>query len=376
MRKIRYRVTALVMILAMLFSVILPMEEVQAAESGRISIKATYDYEKAFEVLNQVNKQRKAAGARPLTMDRELLDTAMLRAHETSVFFQHVRPNGEDCFTASGLMMGENIAAGQKTASRVMEGWMGSPGHRANILNQSYTSIGVGMAVVDGRYYWAQCFGTELSGTASKGSYSSKTVTRGIAFDRSLVPVKLTYSPSKVEAGKTAKALLICNNGFASTTGSPKGFSFQSSDTGVCTVDSNGVIKGVGAGNATIRMLSGSTVISSAKIKVSGSLKTTSKTSAPKKTSIARLTAGKKKIKVRWNRQSVGKPGYQIQYSTNSKFKNGKRTVTVSKNKTTSRTLTKLKAKKKYYVRIRTYKTIKGEKVYSAWSKAKSVKTK
>ena len=144
----------------------------------------------------------------------------------------------------------------------------------------------------------------------------------------------------------------------------------------MCTVDSNGVIKGVGAGNATIRMLSGSTVISSAKIKVSGSLKTTSKTSAPKKTSIARLTAGKKKIKVRWNRQSVGKPGYQIQYSTNSKFKNGKRTVTVSKNKTTSRTLTKLKAKKKYYVRIRTYKTIKGEKVYSAWSKAKSVKTK
>ena len=124
MRKIRYRVIALVMILAMLFSVILPMEEVQAAESGRISIKATYDYEKAFEVLNQVNKQRKAAGARPLTMDRELLDTAMLRAHETSVFFQHVRPNGEDCFTASGLMMGENIAAGQKTASRVMEGWM------------------------------------------------------------------------------------------------------------------------------------------------------------------------------------------------------------------------------------------------------------
>ena len=58
MRKIRYRVIALVMILAMLFSVILPMEEVQAAESGRISIKATYDYEKAFEVLNQVNKQR------------------------------------------------------------------------------------------------------------------------------------------------------------------------------------------------------------------------------------------------------------------------------------------------------------------------------
>ena len=147
MLKIRYRIMALVVTLAVLFSVLIPMEEVQAAETGRVSIKAKYDYKMAFEVLNEVNKQRTASGAQPLTMDKELLDAAMFRAHEISVFFQHVRPNGEDCFSVSELMMGENIAAGQKTSAQVMKGWMNSPGHRANILDKSYNSIGIGMEI-------------------------------------------------------------------------------------------------------------------------------------------------------------------------------------------------------------------------------------
>ncbi|MGN0521072.1 MAG: fibronectin type III domain-containing protein, partial [Eubacterium sp.] len=69
--------------------------------------------------------------------------------------------------------------------------------------------------------------------------------------------------------------------------------------------------------------------------------------------------------------------GYQIQYSTSSKFTSKTtKTVTVSKNKTTSKTISKLKAKKKYYVRVRTYKIVSGKKIYSAWSKAKTVTTK
>ena len=62
-------------------------------------------------------------------------------------------------------------------------------------------------------------------------------------------------------------------------------------------------------------------------------------------------------------------------YSTSSKFK-GAKTVTISKNKTTNKTISKLKAKKKYYVRIRTYKKIGSTKYYSSWSKAKTVTTK
>ena len=99
----------------------------------------------------------------------------------------------------------------------------------------------------------------------------------------------------------------------------------------------------------------------------------------PKSTSISKVTAGKKKFTVKWKKQATQTTGYQIQYSTSSKFKNAK-TVTVSKNSTTSKTVSKLSGKKKYYVRVRTYKTVKvngkNTKIYSSWSKAKTVTTK
>ena len=95
----------------------------------------------------------------------------------------------------------------------------------------------------------------------------------------------------------------------------------------------------------------------------------------PKATSISSVSAGSKKFTVKWKKQSTQVTGYQIQYSTSSKFSKAK-TVTVSKNKTTSKTVSKLKAKKKYYVRVRTYKTVGKTKYYSSWSSAKSVTTK
>lgn len=110
----------------------------------------------------------------------------------------------------------------------------------------------------------------------------------------------------------------------------------------------------------------------------SGTVKKTF-TIKPKATSISELTAGEKKFTVKWKKQTTQTTGYQIQYSTSSNFKN-KKTVTVSKNKTTSKTVSKLKAKKKYYVRVRTYKTVKSNgkstKIYSSWSKARTVKVK
>lgn len=95
----------------------------------------------------------------------------------------------------------------------------------------------------------------------------------------------------------------------------------------------------------------------------------------PKSTSVSSLTAGSKKFTVKWKKQATQTTGYQIQYSTSSKFTKSK-TVTVSKNSTTSKTISKLSGKKKYYVRVRTYKTVGKAKYYSAWSKAKTVITK
>lgn len=95
----------------------------------------------------------------------------------------------------------------------------------------------------------------------------------------------------------------------------------------------------------------------------------------PKKTSIKKLSKGKKKFTVTWAKVS-GVKGYQIQYSSNKKFKKNNKSVTVTKQKTTKATVKKLKSKKKYYVRVRTYKTVNGKRIYSSWSKVKSVKTK
>lgn len=95
----------------------------------------------------------------------------------------------------------------------------------------------------------------------------------------------------------------------------------------------------------------------------------------PKKTSIKKLSKGKKKFTVTWAKVS-GVKEYQIQYSSDKKFKKNNKSVTVTKQKTTKATVKKLKSKKKYYVRVRTYKTVNGKKIYSSWSKVKSVKTK
>lgn len=96
----------------------------------------------------------------------------------------------------------------------------------------------------------------------------------------------------------------------------------------------------------------------------------------PKGTTLSGLTAKSKGFTVKWRKQATQTTGYEIQLATDSKFTKNKKTLTVSKNGTTSKAVTKLKAKKKYYVRIRTYKTVSGKKYYSGWSKAKTATTK
>lgn len=84
--------------------------------------------------------------------------------------------------------------------------------------------------------------------------------------------------------------------------------------------------------------------------------------------SITSLSAKDNGFKIKWKKKS-GITGYQIQYSTNSKFKKGNKSIKIKNAKTVSKKITKLKAAKKYYVRIRTYK---GKK-YSKWSKKKNI---
>lgn len=96
----------------------------------------------------------------------------------------------------------------------------------------------------------------------------------------------------------------------------------------------------------------------------------------PNKMTITKVKSSKgKTIQVTW-KKNVQATGYQIQYTTDSKFKKGNKSITIKKNKTVSQSISKLTRKKTYYVRIRGYKVVSGKKYYGPWSKAASVKCK
>ncbi|MEU2601197.1 CAP domain-containing protein [Streptomyces hirsutus] len=120
------------------------------------------------DVVDRTNRERARAGLPPLAVDSLLVTAA--QAHSADMvardFYSHTAPDGSrpwDRAAAAGSArrtIGENIACGQRSAAEVVEGWMNSPGHRANILKPGFTHIGVGFAG-GGRAgtYWTQLFG-------------------------------------------------------------------------------------------------------------------------------------------------------------------------------------------------------------------------
>ena len=118
----------------------------------------------ASQVVELVNAERAKYGLSALTVDAKVQQAALVRAKESAQSFSHTRPNGSSFSTAlteagvSYRTAGENIAYGQSTPQQVMNAWMNSSGHRANILNANYTTIGVGYTVINGTAYWAQLF--------------------------------------------------------------------------------------------------------------------------------------------------------------------------------------------------------------------------
>lgn len=117
------------------------------------------------QVVNLVNEERAKAGLSPLTVSSHVTAAASVRSREIEQSFSHTRPDGSSFSTAltqNGVSFkgsGENIAYGQKTPQEVMNSWMNSAGHRANILNKNYTTIGVGYYQNSaGVGYWTQLF--------------------------------------------------------------------------------------------------------------------------------------------------------------------------------------------------------------------------
>ena len=125
-----------------------------------VQISGYESYSNAYKVLQLVNQERAAQSLPPLTMDESLVESAMQRAAEIVVLFDHMRPCGLACFSINSRAWGENIAYGYNSAESVMKGWMNSPGHRSNILG-NYSTIGIGCFEYNGVDYWVQLFGVD-----------------------------------------------------------------------------------------------------------------------------------------------------------------------------------------------------------------------
>lgn len=134
--------------------------------SVTIRVVNTLEIERLIkEVFKLTNQERVNAGLPALTYSDALQKGAMIRAEEIIQSFSHTRPDGSKFYTVfddtyAYRMIGENLAAGFTSASSVVNAWMNSEGHRANILKDGYTQIGIGIKKdKDGRIYWVQIFG-------------------------------------------------------------------------------------------------------------------------------------------------------------------------------------------------------------------------
>lgn len=146
--------------------------------------------------------------------------------------------------------------------------------------------------------------------------------------------------------------------------------SYTSSNTKVATVSSTGKVTLKGPGKATI------TITAAATTNYNAASKSITITVKPKKATLKKAKSMKKRtLKVMWKRDTKA-TGYHVVIAQNKKFKKGKKTALIKKNKTTSRTFKKLKSRKNYYYKVRAYKQVGKTKIYGVYSKAKRIKVK
>ncbi len=221
-----------------------------------LSVTGEAVYSEAFQIVELINVQRQKNNLPAVKMDKGLLDAAMLRAAECAVYYSHTRPNGLRCFTAfpaGGGASGENIAAGQQSAEEVMAAWMKSPGHRANILSENFTSVGVGVFCHEGVYTWVQLFSSN-SAAAVKRPADAMTTAKIQVQQSHLVPrADKTLLMLRQDDTKPV-SLYFTNRGFDPQSVYPDStdLTFQTSDPKVAKVDDHGLVTGIAEGTAEI----------------------------------------------------------------------------------------------------------------------------
>lgn len=230
----------------------------EPAPSPSLYIKGTENYDYVNQVLELVNQTRAVSGVSPLKLDQQLVEAAMQRAAEISMYYSHTRPDGSQCFTVSdrGTKKAENIAVGQSSPQQVMKSWNNSPGHYANIMDADMTSIGIGCFVDrKGICHWVQFF--DNAEAAESSVSGTKEVSRTISIQKSWLHLQVQEKNefSCKEINNILKMdISHTNQEFASS--NPEillsGFTVKSNKTSVAQVQDDGTIRLKGPGMAVI----------------------------------------------------------------------------------------------------------------------------
>lgn len=243
------------LILIAILTVSMFVMDVSAAKVYTVKLDTVDSYTDAFTVLNRVNTARQQQNLGKLTMDKELMENAMARAHEIALKYSHTRPNGKGFVDMNNRIYGENIAVGSFDADYIVNNWLGSKLQRKIIMTDYYVSTGVGAAQVNGTFYWVQLFGVDLSETASQSDYEDTyTGTTDISFIKSAVDADVKFGDPNIGMGSTTRATLSFNNGFTYVNVDSAELTYKSSNTNVCTISELGKIRGLNRGESLIEI--------------------------------------------------------------------------------------------------------------------------
>lgn len=294
---------------------------VQAEDTISLPLSGTNDYTKAYQLLNDINAKRKAAKLPELTMDLDLLDSAMQRAAECNVLYSHKRPNGASyvgIVTDSYGVIAESIAYGKSTAADVAKEWTERRADSGNMLNDDFTSVGIGCFYqADGSVFWAAIFTDQTPDEAVQPK--NRTGTVSVSADMAnLGSITLSMTAATLAPGETAQAkLYVRNNELTSGTEQKLNeiscaptVEYSSNNTAAATVSADGTVKAVKNGTATITAtVVGTSISASQTLKVS----TPFNKRTPKSVTLANRSKG---IKVSW-KAVTGATQYVVYRSTN-----------------------------------------------------------
>lgn len=216
-----------------------------------VTIERNYDYAK--EVFELVNQERRKAGVPEVQLDEELTESAMVRAKELSYVYEHRRPNHTAINTAFTAIAFENAGLARNTSKQVMADWMKSEGHKTNILNENWTSVGIGCIKYKDTYCWIQLFSRKFpEGTVSSGAITS---VEDIEISSYFLNLTAAEFPEHMSVGERVPFVLSQPNiywEYLIFVPDADSFDYASSNNNVASIDSNGYVTACSSGTTII----------------------------------------------------------------------------------------------------------------------------